>query len=385
MSDHIALHQPSISGNEWRYVKDCLDTGWVSSAGKYVDMFEEAISVYTGSPFAVSCMNGSAALQLSLKLVGVTQGDEVIVPTITFIASVNAIHHNSATPVFIDADNYCNLDVRKTIEFIRTETTFDGCHSINRKSGRRVAAIIPVHVFGNAVWLDELVPLCQERNIPVVEDAAESLGTRYSLGNYAGQHTGTVGDIGCLSFNGNKIITSGGGGMILTRNLEIAERARYLTTQAKDDSKEFRHDEAGFNYRLTNIQAALGLAQLENLSCFLEEKKTNFQKYTQLFKAVQNVEIGKVPDYAINNHWITWVSLQSRYPKSLASLIESFSRQGIEVRPVWKPNHLQKPYLHSQRFNIDRAEDLVGSTLCLPSSAGLTDFELQRVVDCFDN
>jgi aminotransferase in exopolysaccharide biosynthesis len=384
MPDHIALHQPSISGNEWRYVKDCLDTGWVSSAGKYVEKFEEAISIYTGSPFAVSCINGSAALQLSLKLAGVTQGDEVLVPTITFIASVNAIHHNGASPVFIDADNFHNLDVRKSIEFIRTETTFDGSYSINRKSGRRVVAVVPVHVFGNAVWLDELVPLCQERNIAVVEDAAESLGTRYSLGNYAGQHTGTVGDIGCLSFNGNKIITSGGGGMILTSSRDIAERARYLTTQAKDNSKEFRHDEAGFNLRLTNIQAALGLGQLEIMPCFLEEKKTNFQKYTQLLKGVQSVEIGKVPDYSINNHWITWVSLQSCYPKTLASLIETFSRQSIEVRPVWKPNHLQKPYLHSQRFKLDRAEDLVRSTLCLPSSAGLTDFELQRVVDCFD-
>ena len=273
MSESIGLNEPTISGNEWKYVKECLDTGWVSSAGKYVDLFEEKISEYTKAKYTIACVNGTSALQVSLQLAGVKQNDEVIVPTLTFIAPVNAIAYNGASPVFMDADDNYNIDVEKTIDFIKNETVFKNEFTYNKTTDQRISAIIPVHVWGNAVWLDELINLCEERGIAVVEDASESLGTAYKSGKYKGKHTGTIGKLGCLSFNGNKIITTGGGGMILTNEKKLADKARYLTTQAKDDPVRYIHDELGYNFRLTNIQAALGVAQLEQLTEFLERKK----------------------------------------------------------------------------------------------------------------
>ena len=262
MSNYIPLSVPSIKGNEWEYVKECLDTEWVSSAGKYVDLFEQKIAEYTGSKYAIACMNGTAAIQVSLRLAGVEPGDEVIVPTLTFIAPVNAIAYNGASPIFMDADKYYNIDAEKTIEFIKNETVFKNGFTYNKKTNNKITAIIPVHVWGNACWLDELIELCNKQNIAIVEDACESLGTFYNAGKYKGKHTGTFGKLGCLSFNGNKIITAGGGGMILTDDESLSEKAKYLSTQAKDDPVRYVHDEIGYNFRLTNIQAALGVAQL---------------------------------------------------------------------------------------------------------------------------
>ena len=204
----ISLIEPVMNGNEWKYVKECLDTNWVSSAGKYVDLFEQKIAEYTGAKYAVACVNGTAALQVSLRLAGVKPGDEVIAPTLTFIAPINAIAYNGANPVFMDADEYYNIDPVKTIQFIKEETEFRNGFTYNKSTGKRISAIIPVHIWGNACWLDELVEVCSERNIAIVEDASESLGTRYIKGNFAGKHTGTIGQLGCVSFNGNKIITT---------------------------------------------------------------------------------------------------------------------------------------------------------------------------------
>ncbi|MCK4826699.1 aminotransferase class I/II-fold pyridoxal phosphate-dependent enzyme, partial [bacterium] len=259
MSELIPLSVPSIQGNEWKYIKECLDSEWVSSAGKYVDKFEEEICRYTGAKYAVACVNGTAALHVSLKLVGVQPADEVIVPTLTFIAPVNVVRYLNAEPIFMDADDYYNIDAQKTIQFIKNESEFRNGFTYNKKTGKRISAIIPVHVFGNAVNLEELIPICKKRNIKIIEDATESLGTAYTKGKFAGKHTGTIGDIGCFSFNGNKIITTGGGGMIVTNNPGYAQKARYLTTQAKDDKIHYIHNDIGYNYRLTNIQAALGV------------------------------------------------------------------------------------------------------------------------------
>ena len=225
MSELIPLSVPSIKGNEWKYVKECLDTEWVSSAGKYVDLFEQKIAEYTGAKFAVATVNGTAALHVSLIIAGVKAGDEVIVPSLTFIAPINAVKYANANPIFMDSDKYYNIDSEKTIEFIKNETSFKNGFTYNKKTKKRISAIIPVHILGNAVWLDELVPFCKERNIKIIEDSTESLGTRYTEGNYSGKHTGTIGDFGTVSFNGNKIITTGGGGMILTDNEEYARKA----------------------------------------------------------------------------------------------------------------------------------------------------------------
>ena len=380
----IPLSVPNISGNEWQYVKECLDTEWVSSAGKYVDLFEKKIAEYTGSKFTIACVNGTSALQLSLRLAGVMPGDEVIVPTLTFIAPVNAISYNGAIPVFMDTDEYYNIDTERTIDFIQNETQFSEIGSqftVNRKTGRRIAAIIPVHVWGNAARLDELIPLCQERNISVVEDATESLGTRYTSGKFSGKHTGAIGKLGCLSFNGNKIITTGGGGMILTDDEALAGKARYLTTQAKDDPVRYIHHEIGYNFRLTNIQAALGIAQLEQLPKFLDKKQEIFREYRAALQDIEGLAIANAPDYARNNHWLNILQIDSEvFGEDREVIMQRLDDIGIQTRPVWTLNHLQKPYRGYQNYKIEKATELVKKSLCLPSSTNLSNGDINNIL-----
>jgi perosamine synthetase len=382
----IPLSVPSIQGSEWKYIKECLDAGWVSSVGKYVDLFEQRIAEYTGARHAVACVNGTAALHIALKLAGVRPGDEVIVPTLTFIAPVNAVRYLSADPVFMDCDQYYNIDAGKAVRFLEKETEFRGGFTHNRSTGRRISAIIPVHVFGNAVFLDELTDICRERNIKIVEDAAESLGTRYISGKHAGRHCGTVGTLGCLSFNGNKIITTGGGGMILTDDPELAEKARYLTTQAKDDRVRYVHNEVGYNYRLTNIQAAMGAAQLEQLPKFLKIKKKTYRTYKEGINKIQGLRVAEVPDYANNNHWLTAIQIdRDEYGKDQEELMANLLQNGIESRPVWQLNHLQKPYRDCRSYRIEKALRLSERTLNIPSSVNITGDQIDSVVEALTN
>ncbi|MDC1038363.1 LegC family aminotransferase [Candidatus Marinimicrobia bacterium] len=385
MSSYIPLSVPSLNGNELQYVKECIDTEWVSSAGKYVDLFEQKITEYTGSKFAIACVNGTAAIQVSLRLAGVGAGDEVIVSTLTFIASVNAITYNNATPIFMDADKYYNLDSEKTIEFIKNETVFKNGFTYNKKTNNKITAIISVHVWGNACWLDELIELCNKQNIAIVEDAAESLGTFYNNGKYEGKHTGTIGKLGCLSFNGNKIITTGGGGMILTDDKILAEKAKYLTTQAKDDPIRYVHDEIGYNFRLTNIQAALGVAQLEQLPSILKRKKEIYDFYQSTIENIDGLSLSKVPDYADSNHWMNLLKIDSKvYNQDREVLMKRLEGNGIQTRPVWKLNHEQKPYKDYQHFKVEKAEKLVKNSLCLPSSSNLSNKNLNKIVSALN-
>ena len=377
----IPLSVPSLNGNELQYVKECIDTEWVSSAGKYVDLFEQKIAEYTGSKYVIACVNGTAAIQVSLRLAGVGAGDEVIVSTLTFIASVNAITYNNAKPIFLDADKYYNIDAEKTIEFIKNETVFKNGITYNKKTNNKIAAIIPVHVWGNACWLDELVELCNKQNIAIVEDAAESLGTFYNAGKYKGKHAGTIGKLGCLSFNGNKIITTGGGGMILTDVKTLEEKAKYLSTQAKDDPIRYIHDEVGYNFRLTNIQAALGVAQLEQLPAILKRKKEIYDFYQSKIENIEGLSLSKVPDYADNNHWLNLLKIDSKvYNQDREVLMKRLEGNGIQTRPVWKLNHEQKPYKDYQHFKVEKAKELVKNSLCLPSSANLSNENLNKIV-----
>ena len=381
MDSYIPISVPSFQGNEWKYVKECLDLEWVSSAGKYVELFEQKIADYTGAKYAVACVNGTAALQVSLRLAGVEPGDEVIVPTLTFIAPVNTITYNGANPVFMDADDFYNIDADKTNEFIVHETVFKNGFTRNKTTNKRITAIVPVHVWGNAASLDELISLCEERNINVVEDASESLGTVYKAGKFKGQHTGTIGKIGCLSFNGNKIITSGGGGMILTNDDNLADKARYLTTQAKDDPMRYVHHEIGYNFRLTNIQAALGVAQLEQLSEFLECKRTIFSKYKAALQDIEGLSLPDVPDYANNNHWMNVLQIDSKvYGEDREMLMRRLEENGIQARPVWALNHLQKPYRVRQTYRIEQADKLAGMSLSLPSSVNISQEQFSKVI-----
>jgi aminotransferase in exopolysaccharide biosynthesis len=382
----IPLSVPSIQGNEWKYIKECLDTEWVSSVGKYVDRFEQSIAHYTGAKHAIACVNGTAALHVALSLAGVQAGDEVIVPTLTFIAPVNAVSYLSAVPIFMDCDKYYNIDGDKVIRFLEEETEFQKGFTYNRSTGRRISAIIPVHIFGNAVFLDELTDICLMRNITIIEDATESLGTRYISGKFAGRHCGTVGALGCLSFNGNKIITTGGGGMILTDDKALADRARYLTMQAKDDGIRYVHNEIGYNYRLTNIQAAMGVAQLEQLPEFLKIKKETFKAYKKGTDKIKGLQVADAPDYADNNHWLTAIQIdKDTYGKDREELMAHLLRNGIESRPVWHLNHLQKSYTNCQQYKIEKALELLDRTLNIPSSVNIKKDQIGFVIEALVN
>ena len=378
---NIPLSVPSINGNEWKYIKECLDTEWVSSAGNYVDEFEKKIANYTGAKYGIACVNGTSALQVSLRLVGILPGDEVIVPTISFIAPINSVVYNGASPIFMDSDKYYNIDSEKTIEFIKKQTVYKDGFTYNKITNKKISAILPVHIWGNAVWLDDLEKLCYERNIVIVEDASESLGTNYVKGVHSGDSTGVISKIGCLSFNGNKIITTGGGGMILTNDEELSNKAKYLTTQAKDDPVRYIHNEVGYNFRLTNIQAALGLAQFEELPNFLISKKNIYQRYVSALEDIDGLLMAKVPAYAENNHWMNLVQIDSnKYGMDRETLMSYLKSKGIQTRPVWALNHLQKPFKKSQSYKIDKAEELVDNSLCIPSSNGLTEIDIDNVI-----
>lgn len=377
----IPLSVPCIRGNAWKYVKDCLDTEWVSSAGEYVDRFEQEFARSVGSTWAVACVNGTSALQVALRLAGVVAGDAVLVPTVTFIAPVNAVCYLGAEPILFDCDEYYNLDERKVLAFLETQCDVGAKGVFERASGRRIAAVVPVHVFGNAVMMDRLLRECGRLGIPVVEDATESLGTRYSRGPFAGRHTGTLGLMGCFSFNGNKIITCGGGGMIVTDDDTLASRARYLTTQAKDDEVRFVHGDVGYNFRLTNLQAALGLSQLELLPQFLETKRTHYDSYRAALSGVAGLRIADVPPYADNNCWMVPLQISaSMYGRDRDAVMADLAERKIQSRPLWQLNHLQTPYKGCRAWEIHSAPLLLEATVNLPCSVGLSANDLATVV-----
>jgi len=382
----IPLSVPSIKGNEWKYVKECLDTEWLSTAGKYVNLFEEKVRDFTKSKYAVACVNGTEAIHISLLLCGVEPGDEVIVPTITFIAPVNAIKYAFAEPVFMDSDDYYNIDIEKTIDFIKTQTEFKNGFTYNKNSGKKIPAIIPVHVFGNAILMDELAAICEERNIAIIEDATESLGTQYTEGKYKGKFTGSIGKMGCFSFNGNKIITTGGGGMIVTDDEAKAVKAKYLTTQAKDDEVRYIHDEIGYNYRLPNVLAAIGVAQMEVLESYIEIKKKNFKKYKAEIDKIEGLHINPAPSHADNNLWMYAMRINKNvYGLDREQLMKRLDEQKIQTRPVWFLNHEQKPYKNNFAYKIENAYKMIDETLNIPCSVGLTDEQIDTVINSLKN
>lgn len=376
----IALSEPNIGGNAWKYVKDCLDTGWVSSAGAYVETFEKKLAAFTGASHAVAVVNGTSGLQVALRLCGVGPGDEVLLPTLTFIAPVNAVRYLGAEPVFMDCDDFMNLDAAKLGEFLETacRRTPKGC--VNRKTGRLVKAVLPVHIFGNPCAMEAIMALARKYRLKVVEDATESLGSRYTAGKYKGRHTGTIGDFGVFSFNGNKIMTTGAGGMIVTEDAKLAERAKYLTTQAKDDAVRYVHHDIGYNFRMTNIQAALGVAQLEQLPAFIETKRENYAVYKKALAGVPGLQLLGVPGGTAPNYWFySLVVDKAAYGLDREGLMAALGKAGIQTRPVWHLNHLQRPYAGNQSFKVSRAPWFVERVLNLPCGSGLTKAHALRV------
>lgn len=372
----IPLCVPQIGGNAWQYVRECLDTGWVSSVGKYVERFEQMMAQRVGVSHAVATVNGTAALHIALVVAGVQPGDEVLVSSLTFIASANAIRYAGAWPIPLDAEpRYWQLDAEHLARFLGGCRVQEG-KLVNPRTGRRVAAIVPVHVLGHPVDMEPVLALSRQYGLPVVEDAAESLGAAYR-----GTSVGALGDIACFSFNGNKLITTGGGGMIVTRRNDWAERARYLTTQAKDDPLEYIHGALGYNYRLTNIQAALGCAQLEQLDAFCEKKRQIAARYHEGLSGIDGIVCMSQAPWASSAWWLYTVLVEpQRYGMNSRQLLRRLAQRGIQTRPLWQPMHLSPVHQASAIEPCPVATELNLRAISLPSSVGLSEQEQQRVI-----
>ncbi len=364
----IALHEPTFLGNEWAYVKSCIDTGFVSSVGKFVDRFERELATFTGAKFAVATVNGTAALHLCLRLAEVRPGDEVIIPDLTFISTANAVSYCGAIPHLVDvSERTLGLDPLLLSFHLKKIAEIKSDGSWNRQTGRRIRAVVPMHTFGHPVDLDPLVKLCTEYKLELVEDAAESIGSYYK-----GRHTGNFGKLAACSFNGNKIITTGGGGAILTNDEQIAKMAKHLTTVAKVPHRyEFHHDDIGFNYRMPNINAALGVAQLEQLPNLLFAKRKLAKAYENAFQNVKSVRFFKEPQFSRSNYWLNVLTLEESASQYFIDLLEYTNDNGIMTRPFWTPLHQQVMYKNCPHADLTVSERLAKRAINIPSSSFL--------------
>ncbi len=375
----IPLCVPEIRGNEWKYIKECLDTNFVSSVGPFVNRFEMMVADYVGCKYGVATVNGTAALHISLLVAGVQPNDEVLVSTLTFIAPANAIRYVDAWPVFIDAEpDFWQMDPQKVVDFLEKKCEIRNGTLYNKLSDRRVKAILPVHILGHPVDMDPIIKVAKKYNLVVIEDASESLGAKYK-----GRMVGNLGDITCFSFNGNKLITTGGGGMIVTNNEEWASRAKYLTTQAKDDPIEYIHNEIGYNYRLTNIQAAMGVAQLEQIEKTIAIKRVVADVYHKGLKKIQGITLMSEASWAISTFWLYTILIdESKFWMNNMRLLQDLNDKGIQSRPLWQPIHLSPA--HSGGKQVDEcniSEKLNKKALSLPCSIGLTSSNQQKVIN----
>ena len=362
------LHEPIFTGNESRYVQECIDSTFVSSVGKFVDRFEKELAEYTDSKHAVVVVNGTAALHIALLLAGVRPGDEVLVPTLSFVATANAVSYCGAKPHFVDSEeSTLGINPDSLREYLRVTTEQRSGCCLNRSTWNRIHALVPVHIFGHPCRMEELLAVANEFNLILIEDAAESLGSFYQ-----GQHTGTFGLLGTLSFNGNKTITTGGGGAILTDAADLAKRAKHLTTTAKLPHRwEYIHDEIGFNYRMPNLNAALGCSQLELLPEFLVSKRRLFEKYRETFRNISNVSLFAEPENSQSNYWLQTLLLDESVADKRDDIIETTNSVGLMTRPVWTLLHKLAPYRSSPRHPLPVAKTLERRIVNLPSNAGL--------------
>jgi perosamine synthetase len=359
----IPLHEPRFIGNEKAYLNDCLESTFVSSSGKYVDQFEQMVAEYTGAKYAIATVNGTSALHVALELVGVKRGDEVITQPLSFIATCNAISYCGADPVFVDVDLDClGMSPLSLKAFLLSNAKKTSLGCINKITGKRIAGVLPMHTFGHPCRIDEIGEICNEFEIPLIEDAAESLGSYYK-----GKHTGTFGKLGAFSFNGNKIITTGGGGMIITNDESLAKRAKHITTTAKQPhSYEFYHDAIGYNYRLPNINAALGCAQMELLPQLLENKRVITNAYSKFFED-NNLEFIYEPQSATSNYWLNALVLKDK--ESRDNFLRELNDAGIMSRPIWRLMTELTMFRDCQFLDIKNAKLLEERVVNIPSSA----------------
>lgn len=359
--EHIPLHAPVFLGNEKKYLNDCIDTTFVSSVGKYVDQMEQMVAEYTGATRAVVCVNGTNALYMALLLRGVSQGDEVITQPLTFIATANAISYLNANPVFCDVDEdtmgLSPLAVRKWLEE-NAELKNNGCY--NKRTGKKISAVVPMHTFGHPVHLDDFVKLCEEWKLALVEDAAESIGSIYK-----GKHTGLFSQVAALSFNGNKTITTGGGGMLLFSDEQLGEKAKHLTTQAKIPHRwEFKHDTIGYNYRMPNINAALGCAQMENLTKILENKRKTAMAYKDFFSN-SKIKFFDEPKNCKSNFWLNAILLPDK--EAQIKFLEETNNDGVQTRPIWELMNRLDMFKTCQHGNLKTSEMFADRVVNIPS------------------
>lgn len=364
----VTLHEPRFSGNEWVYLKECLDSTFVSSVGKFVDRFEDELAAFTGAKRAVAVVNGTAALHVSLLLAGVEAGDEVLLPALTFIATANAVSYCQATPHFLDSEERSlGMDAYALRDYLSGTTEMRDGQCINRSTGRVIRAMVPMHTFGHPVDIDALLAVAHDFRLQLIEDAAESLGS-----TVGGRHTGTFGLMGTLSFNGNKTITTGGGGAILTNDLELGARAKHLTTTAKVPHRwNFLHDEVGYNYRLPNLNAALGCAQLEQLPGFLVEKRRLFDSYQSAFAEVEGVHLVAEPTGCHSNYWLQTLLLDDSLADQRDAVLTATNDAGLMTRPVWALMNRLSMYRNAPKAPLPVSESLERRLINIPSSSGL--------------
>ena len=380
MNSFIPLSIPNFEGNERKYVDEALDQGWVSTGGAYITKFEKELACFLHVENVAACQSGTSAIHLSLVEAGVRPGDIVLVPPLTFIAAVNPVKYQFATPIFIDCDDSFCLDPLKLQAFCDEECEWNG--SVLKHNGADVKAVVVVHVFGNMADMEAIMSIAEKYNLKVIEDATEALGTHYTTGKYAGRFAGTIGDFGCYSFNGNKIITTGGGGAITARDPKVVDHIRFLSTQAKTDPHYYIHDEVGYNYRMTNLQAALGVAQLEELPEFINRKQRNYEKYMQQF---ENFKYGRLMPFregTQSNKWFYSLCIDRDFiDASMRDIIIACHDRGFETRAIWGLISEQKPYIHEESYRLEKATYYADRILNFPSSTQITDEEIQYVSD----
>lgn len=358
----IPLHAPVFNGNEKKYVSDCIDSTFVSSVGEYVNKLEDMICSYTKAKYAIATTNGTSALHMALMLVGVERDTEVLSQALTFVATANAISYIGASPIFIDsAEDNLGMCPKNLEEFLDTNTKIDGDYCINKLTGKRISACVPMHVFGHPVNMDKIVQICKKYKIALVEDAAESLGS-----TYCGEHTGLKGEVGILSFNGNKIVTCGGGGMIITNSEMLAKRAKHLTTTAKIPHKwDFYHDQIGYNYRLPNLNAALACAQMESLPLFVENKRNTAAEYRNFF-AKKDIRFVDEPSDSKSNFWLNAIQLRTKEERD--GFLEFANSNGVMTRPIWKLMTELPAFANSVKMPMKYAQNYSDTIVNLPSS-----------------
>ena len=376
MKKTIYLYPPKIQKSFLSYIKKCIKDSMVSTAGDMVVKFEDMISKYTRSKHAVAFNSGTSALEIAIKAVGIEPNTEILVPTLTFVATINSVVNNNCIPIFMDCDDYYNLDVDKVKKFLLKNTYRKKNQCINKISHKRISAVVITHVWGNAANVNKLKKICKVNQIKIIEDASESLGTFYN--DNKNKHTGTVGDVGVISFNANKIITTGGGGMLLTNSKKIALNAKHLSTQAKKDSVFFIHDDVGFNYKISNLNSSLLYSQLKKLKIFLKKKKFIRNFYIKSLKDSKFFSLLLHSNYSGNNNWLNILKFNNQKiePRKLHKFLES---KNIETRMVWHPNHDQVMFKNYQRFKINKSLEIPRTSLCLPSGSGLKLKELKKI------